>query len=148
MSLGYNYLLDNGKLAQGSRPPEFVKGLPFDVIVLAAREWQPELSGYEVIRVLLDDSGPPPTPAERIAIRQNARRVAHRIRAGKRVLVTCVQGRNRSGVIAGLALVELGLPPKLVVQQIRRIRDGLANPYFRAMVESSRGVSNRAKNHW
>lgn len=133
---GYTYLLDNGKLAQGSKPPEFVQRIPFDVVVLAAKEWQPELPGYEVIRVLLDDSGPPPTPEEKAAIRHSAHKVARRIRAGRRVLVTCVQGRNRSGVISGLALVELGLPPKLVVQQIRRLRNGLVNPYFRAMVEN------------
>lgn len=135
MNLGYTYLLENRRLAQGSRPPVGVK-LPFDVIVLAAEEYQPDMPGFEVIRAPLTDHGPPPTDAERVLIRENSRRVARRLRSGKRVLVTCWQGRNRSGVIAGLALVELGMPPKLVVQQIRKLRNGLGNPHFRAIVES------------
>ncbi len=133
-SRSYAYLLANRRLAQGGAPPEGVR-IPFDVIVLAAREWQPELRGYEVIRAPLTDEGPPPTEAERALIRASAKQVAKRIREGKRVLSTCWKGRNRSGVIAGLALVELGMPPRLVVQQIRRLRNGLRNPYFRAIVE-------------
>lgn len=133
--VGYTYLLDNGRLAQGSKPPEGLCCIPFDTIVLAAEEWQPKLPHFEVIHAPLDDSGPPPTPNEKEIIRWASQEVAKRIRAKKRVLVTCVQGRNRSGVIAGLALVELGMPPKLVVQQIRRLRNGLRNVYFRDIVE-------------
>lgn len=136
MSGGYTYLLSNGKLAQGSAPPENAS-LPFDVIVLAATEYQhPSLPGYEVILAPLTDHGPPPTSTERAIIYETAQLVARRIRSGKSVLVTCWQGRNRSGVIAGLALVELGMPPGMVVQQIRRLRDGLKNPYFREIVQS------------
>ena len=109
MSVGYSYLMPGGLLAQGSVPPAGVR-VPFDVIVLAAMEFQDvDLPGYEVIRVPLDDSGPPPSLEEQAIIRQTASRIARRVRAGKRVLVTCHQGRNRSGVIAGLALVDLGL---------------------------------------
>lgn len=139
--IGYTYLLTNGRLAQGSAPPSNAQ-LPFDVIVLAAKEYQDQgpkarvtLPGYEIIRAPLDDSGPPPTLVEKAIIRRSAREVAQRVRAGKRVLVTCIQGRNRSGVIAGLALVELGLSPANVVERIRALRDGLANPYFRAIVK-------------
>lgn len=127
---GYTYLL-GGRLAQGAKPPTGAR-LPFDTIVLAAIEYQPDLPGYEVLRAYLDDSGPPPTADERAQIRATAHAVAKRVRAGKRVLVTCVQGRNRSGVIAGLALVELGMPR---AQAIYRFRNGLANPFFRAMVD-------------
>lgn len=132
---GYTYLTSDGRLAQGSAPPPGVR-LPFDVIVLAAEEYQPELPGYEVLHVPLDDSGPPPTRTERQLIRDNSRRIARRLRAGKRVLVTCRQGRNRSGVLAGLALVELGLPGHEAARRIQQLRDGLTNPHFLEIVRA------------
>lgn len=135
--VGYSYLMPGAVLAQGSVPPPGAV-LPFDVIVLAAIEHQDiDLPGYEVLLVPLDDSGPPPSPADRVLIRETARRIARRIRAGKRVLVTCHQGRNRSGVLAGLALVELGLPRDRAVRRIRVYRQGLTNPWFRAMVQGT-----------
>lgn len=131
-SHGYHYLIED-LLAQGSAPPPDV-ALPFDTIVLAAQEYQPDLPGYEVLRAWLDDSGPPPTSDERVQILRMAGEVARRVRARRRVLVTCQQGRNRSGVIAGLALVELGLPGPHAAQRIQRLRNGLTNPYFLEMV--------------
>lgn len=136
MNDGYSYLLASGLLAQGSKPPVGV-ALPFDTIVLAAQEYQPDMPGFEVIRVPLDDSGPPPTEQERALIYKTAPRIARRVRAGKRVLCTCWQGRNRSGVLAGLALVELGVPGREAAQLIQRIRDGLSNPHFYKMVVRS-----------
>ena len=132
----YHYLLPSRLLAQGSAPPN-APGIPFDVIVLAAMEYQPAMPGYRVIRAPLDD-GPPPSPLERATIRATAREIARLVRAGQRVLVTCLQGRNRSGVLAGLALVNLGVPPEHAVRRIRRLRNGLTNHHFRAMVASGR----------
>ena len=133
----YHYLLPNRLLAQGSAPPP-VSGIPFDVVVLAAREYQPVLPiEYEVLYVPLDD-GPPPDKPTRMRIRRAAREIADRGRAGQRVLVTCWQGRNRSGVLAGLAMVDLGVPPRVAVDRIRTLRDGLMNEHFRAMVASGR----------
>ena len=130
----FSYLLPDGRLAQGSAPPTIGVRLPFDVVVLAAEEYQPELSGYRhVLHVPLDD-GPPPDKVTRMRIHSAARRVADHVRLGHRVLVTCMQGRNRSGVLAGLALVELGVPSDRVVRRIQRLRNGLTNQYFRAMV--------------
>lgn len=133
---GYSYLLSSGLLAQGAAPPIGVE-LPFDVVVLAAMEYQPDLPGFTVLHVPLDD-GPPPSHADRIRIRGAARKVADYVRAGKRVLVTCWQGRNRSGVISGLALRDLGLPGAQAAARIRRARDGLTNPHFYAMVTGAR----------
>jgi protein-tyrosine phosphatase len=130
--MGYTYLAD--RLAQGSAPPPNVP-LPFDLVVLAAMEYQDaDIPGCEVLRVPLDDSGPPPTPIERTLIRHAAHEVARQLRAGKRVLVTCWQGRNRSGVISGLALVELGVPREEAIRRISEFRSGLTNLHFRAMV--------------
>ncbi len=137
MSGGYSYLTSNKLLAQGSRPPVGVR-LPFDVIVLAAWEYQPEMPGYEVMHVPLDDEFEEPVTAEdRTRIQGAARTVARRVRAGRRVLVTCHQGRNRSGVIAGLALVKLGMARNQAVRVIRTLRNGLTNPHFYAMVKGT-----------
>jgi protein-tyrosine phosphatase len=129
---GFSYLMEGTQLAQGSAPPPGVR-LPFDTIVLAAREYQPHLPGYHVMHVPLDD-GPPPSAATLARIRVAAHEVARRVRIGHRVLVTCWQGRNRSGVIAGLALRELGVPGNRAANRIRRLRDGLTNPHFYAIV--------------
>jgi protein-tyrosine phosphatase len=129
---GYTYLTTDRRLAQGAAPPRGVR-LPFDVIVLSAKEYQPELLGHEVWHVPLDD-GPPPSHDERAWIRAAAHEVARRVRRGQRVLVTCWQGRNRSGVIAGLALVDLGVPGPRAAELIQRTRNGLTNPYFHEMV--------------
>jgi len=133
--MSYTYLMPGPWLAQGSAPPAHVV-IPFDVIVLAAMEYQnPELPGYHVIRVPLDDSGPPPNALDRRRIRHTAREIADRVRWRERVLVTCMQGRNRSGVLAGLAIRDLlGIPGAEAARRIRLARNGLSNPYFHAMV--------------
>ena len=132
MSGGYHYLLDPW-LAQGSAPPVGVR-IPFDVIVLAAKEYQPVLFGYTTLYVPLDDSGPPPSTRDRVRIREVAHEIAQHVRARSRVLCTCWQGRNRSGVLAGLALRELGVPGVEAARQIRQLRNGLTNRHFYAMV--------------
>jgi len=130
--LDYTYLLP-GRLAQGSAPAVGVR-VPFDVIVLAAMEYQPpDLPGYYVLHIPLDD-GPRPDRKTQAYIRDAAREIARLVRMRHRVLITCWQGRNRSGVLSGLALVELGVPPRTAIRRIRRLRNGLMNPYFRAMV--------------
>jgi protein-tyrosine phosphatase len=54
------------------------------------------------------------------------------VRRGKRVLVTCREGRNRSGWVTGVALIELGVPPQKAIDGIRFARgdDALSNPFF------------------
>ena len=133
--VGYTYLLPSRLLAQGSAPPAGVR-IPFDTVVLAALEYQPDLPGYEVLHVPLDD-GPPPDAQARARIRSAAHAVASRVRAGRRVLVTCWQGRNRSGVIAGLAMRELGIPGAVAARRIRLLRNGLHNPHFMRLVLGS-----------
>jgi hypothetical protein len=135
--VSYTYLLQPW-LAQGSEPPPGVR-IPFDVIVLAAMERQDiDLPGYVVIRVPLDDSEHAhrvgPSRVDRMRIRHTAREIADRVRGRERVLVTCVQGRNRSGVLAGLAMRGLGIPGHEAARRIRQLRNGLTNPHFLSMV--------------
>jgi protein-tyrosine phosphatase len=132
----YNdYLTEGPWLAQGSAPP-VGSYLPFDVIVLSAREYQPNLLGYIVMHVPLSDrpNEPPPDPPTRTRIRRAAHAIVSHMRNQRRVLVTCWEGRNRSGVLAGLAMRELGVPGIEAAQLIRRLRDGLTNPHFYKMV--------------
>lgn len=104
-----------GNLWMGSAPPIGLGvAQHFDHLVLCAKEYQlpPEcFPGVEVIYAPMNDDGSPMTAEEmQIAIRA-AGKVIRRLVDGRRVLSTCRQGRNRSGIIAALALC-LG-PPKL-----------------------------------
>lgn len=107
----------------------------FDTVVLCSQERQPPtelLTGLEVLRCPLDDNffSFPETDFRR-AVR-TAERVARRVRADKRVLVVCTQGRNRSGLVNALALHMLtGLSGTACVQHVRRHRrHALTNPLF------------------
>lgn len=132
---------------QGSIPPEgstlAEKGV--DVLVLCAEEHQPPSSRFPGVRTVihcpLDDSVP--TPQEMILARKAAREVAQASKRGRRVLVTCIQGRNRSGLVIALALVELtGRSGRRVVQHVQsRRRDALTNHYFVRAIEGLQPAS-------
>jgi protein-tyrosine phosphatase len=117
----------------------------YDVVVLAAQEYQPpqrwfDAVGIKTLRVMLDDSGPPPTAREVRDARAAGHQVAGFLRAGKRVLVTCAMGLNRSGLVAGLALMEAyGMDADSVIRAIRGSRspDALNNHYFTAVMRGT-----------
>jgi len=124
-------------LYMGRRPPPDHKiGLVFDAVVVTAYEFQPKAGEYGralVLHVPLDDmTGKPPTKFEKELASEAGRVVANWVRKGKRVLVTCRQGRNRSGWVTGLALIELGVPVQKAIDTIREARgdDALENPHF------------------
>jgi hypothetical protein len=59
------------------------------------------------------------------------------IRSGHRVLAHCGMGYNRSALVAGLILIELGMPGRAAVARCRERRPGaLYNPMFAAFLES------------
>ncbi len=94
----------------------------------------------------MNDDGSPMTSNEmKIAI-CTAGKVINRLNAGGQVLVTCRQGRNRSGIVAALALCEG--PHKftynLAVNRIRSARGpgALRNDYFLHFLQK---FSNRSK---
>jgi hypothetical protein len=56
---------------------------------------------------------------------------AHLVRSGRRVLSHCGMGFNRSALVAGRILHQLGMPGDLVVQRLRERRPGaLFNDVF------------------
>ena len=110
----------------GSKPPPgHHEGI--DAIVLAAMEYQPPghlFPGIEVIHVPLDDApGRRMREDEIVDATKVASQVARRLRAGRRVLVTCQLGLNRSGLIAALAMHEVyGMRADGIVAGLRRAR--------------------------
>jgi hypothetical protein len=106
----------------------------FDLLVLCAEEYQPptwDYPGVEVIHAPFDDNDLGPLPHEKATARRAAKRVANALREGSNVLVTCYAGRNRSGLVTGLALVENGLEPVRAIGLIKGCRHlALTNHWF------------------
>lgn len=113
----------------GSAPdpadPEFSR---FDDVVLCAREYQParHLFGrVNVVRMPFDDDPTSyPSDEELREICRTASFVAEAVRNGRRVLVTCAAGRNRSGLVVATALLKLHpqVTPGIAVDHLRSVR--------------------------
>lgn len=121
----------------GSAPPiGWVVSQHFDCLVLSAMEYLPGPSCWpkvETLTVPLNDDGSPMRREEMKDAVKTAGKVITWLREGKRVLVTCHQGRNRSGLICALALCKgQGMSPKRAVNTVRAARgpEALRNPYF------------------
>jgi len=117
-------------LWQGARLAELP--INMDVVVFAARELQPDFAHQDhlLIYAPLDDTIYP-TPEEISVAERAGARVADLLRRGRRVLVTCNEGRNRSGLITGYALLALGHAPQDAVALIQAHRPGaLSNRAF------------------
>lgn len=127
----------------GSAPPAGAS-FPLDhikTLILCAFEYQPhgwQFPGLEVLRVPLHDMGEPMTLAEAHAAVRMASRVRRRLDSGRRVLVTCAQGRNRSGLVAAIAMRMGGYSASRAIKAVRDARgeDALSNPYFVAFIKS------------
>jgi hypothetical protein len=117
------------KLYQGSLPPRgsALASAGFDVLVLCAQEFQISAEHYPGVRVIyagIDDAGDRgPTAGEIQTVRFAALAACAEILAGKRVAVTCAQGRNRSALCNAFILRFLtGMPPKEIVKHLRAAR--------------------------
>jgi protein-tyrosine phosphatase len=133
----------------GSKPaPGHHDGI--DTIVLTALEYQPPAAlfpGIEVLHAPLDDAPNRKMTWDEITIATKAAdRVARRLRAGKRILVSCALGLNRSALVAALALHEVyGMSADEIIKRLRQERGAwsLSNPNFekllRVVVDVRRG---------
>lgn len=130
-------------LFQGAAPPygETVAKLGFDTLVLCAKENQREdlYPGIEVVLAPGDDD----VRVERMmrdlpTWQQAAQIVAERVASGKKVLVTCMAGLNRSGMVTALALHQItGWSGKDIVEHIQASRDmALCNDTFADYIRS------------
>jgi hypothetical protein len=96
----------------GSAPPvgRTLARVGFSVLALCAKEHQPSYDsfpGVVVVRASLVDDG---TPLSRTQLEEAlwlSGHLAAACRRGKGVLVTCMQGRNRSGFIAALMFARM-----------------------------------------
>lgn len=134
-------VLDINKIAenlyQGAIPPkgEVLSKKGFDVVVLCAEENQ-DVEGYPEVQVICSP-GDDTDDLDRFARdlvhwKISAARVANAIRKGKKVLVTCMAGLNRSGMVTALALHDLtGWSGEMIVKHIKsRRRWALCNDTF------------------
>jgi len=101
-------------LYQGSRPWQtgsFLRERGFSCVVLCAEEFQPERTFYTGIDVLHapNDDNPArrPTRSELQIALAASKQVALRVMDGKNVLVTCMAGLNRSGLVCAFTLHHL-----------------------------------------
>ena len=118
---------------------------PFDAVVLTAMEIQNLPLKCQVIRAPLDDAVP--TKNEIKTAMRAAREVYKLRRTGKKVLVTCAQGVNRSALVTALVLMMHGLPADRAIRRIRALRKGapmrpLSNLAF---VQALRDIERRAR---
>ena len=125
-------------LWQGSMPMpgEGVARAGFNALVLCAQEYQPDSSeahypGVSVIYAPNDDA-PALTERQWKTAVKAGQLVAGLVLRGRKVLVTCQAGLNRSGLVSALAVREIyrcsGLDAATLVQNRRR--KALCNPHF------------------
>lgn len=147
--LDFHWILD-GKLAQGaySKPPIELFG-PFDVVVFCAEELQPRFKALprtkKAVYVPMDDNPYQPVPpADANNVKIVGAMLAREVLAGRRVLITCAMGANRSGLVTGMTLRSLGHkgPDAVSLIRERRILGGgqkaLFNPVFASFVTNDR----------
>jgi len=128
MSYTANKIIDG--LYQGGFPPggDGLYKAGINVLVLCAKEHQ-DASFYEGVQVILapgDDDRRPHRLARFIdGWKEAGRQTAAHVKAGNTVLVTCMQGLNRSGLVVALALRELtGWSGQRIVDHIQQHREG------------------------
>lgn len=111
----------------------------FDALVLSAKEFQDVFPvhmypNFTVIHApLVDDK---PSSEDIVTALSAALRVYELNEEGKKVLVTCAAGVNRSAMIAALAMVIAGVKADKAIDKIRKNRKAISgatplfNPYF------------------
>lgn len=122
----------------GAAPAPDAALTQFDAVILCAAEWQPYLEHPDVVYTGFRDTLSP-EPFELARAEDAGRRVETLARRRRSILVTCVAGRNRSGLVTGIALHRLGIPAAQAVGLIQRRRpNALSNPVFVRYLESRR----------
>lgn len=101
----------HGKLYQGSAPSkgDVIKTEGFDVLVLCAEEIQ-NIKDYNVDYIIQapgKDTFKDLYPEDLVKWKEAAKEAANHIRSGRRVLITCQAGLNRSGIVTAMTLREL-----------------------------------------
>jgi hypothetical protein len=117
-----------------------VVGDQFDLVVsLVTREGYGPAPETEHAVLRLADAAVDPATGARVD--EAAERIADAVRDGRRVLVRCSGGLNRSGLLVASALVRLGRTPDEAIAAVRAARGpwALTNPGFVAYLR--RGIA-------
>lgn len=134
------------RLWVGSVPP-FDRDLPdFDVLALCAQELQPERTAFHglLVRCPIPDGALDNQQVVRVLI--CARAIADALASRRRVLVTCAAGRNRSALVASMALARLTRLSAEDLVRLMRAKRGpqtLSNPHFRELLAQIVGAGLR-----
>lgn len=133
----FDWIVTN--VAQGSYPA--LRGEAFkhaDVLVLCAEEHQAKglkaPQGKHIVRLGFDDDIYRPIPPEVGRIfHEHARNLGKMALGGRKLMITCAMGLNRSGLITALTLMHgYRMRPSEAIKMIRarRSKDCLCNPMF------------------
>jgi hypothetical protein len=131
-----------GEIWQGNADSALRLHPSFDLLVLCAEEFQPDprtfAAGSTAILYAPNDDAKPTPDQLRIA-HAAADQVARTVMLGRRSLVTCLAGRNRSGLVSALALHMLtgcgGRTAKNVVRKNRLGAAALTNRDFNSVLD-------------
>jgi protein-tyrosine phosphatase len=141
-----------GELWIGGAPPGGLQLAKdgFTSVVLCAQEFQPSAEDYpglDILHAPFNDNGDEPKPEELNVALGASRQVAKWVRDGGKVLVTCWQGYNRSGLVTALALMRLtGMSGQSAVFKVQEKRPGaLRNVHFAALIASKAVRRNVAR---
>jgi protein-tyrosine phosphatase len=128
------------RLWQGGDPPfgRALRDHGFDIVVLCARELQYPAVYFQDIEVLHapnDDSVSMPLDRLKLGLAvKTAKMLARQIKAGKKCLVTCKAGLNRSGLVTALTLHMLfGWDGQTCIDAIRAVRSSRKYPDLRPL---------------
>ena len=127
----YDLIVPGGTLYQGDAVSAALHATNFDTLVLCAEELQTAFRTptVRVIYAGIDDAEL--SPKEAWIVQNAARAVTRDLRSGKKVLVTCFAGRNRSGLVSALALKGMGYSGDEAIRAVRRARrNALTNESF------------------
>lgn len=145
----YQFIVPN-RVAQGSYPKPIKDHFgKFHTIVFCAEELQPAVKGIPADRKAvycpMDDNFYRPVSLEEVGVLMAlARQLAGEAKAGRKVLITCAQGVNRSGLLTGMTVMNLtGCTGNQAVDEVRRLRKPrnpefmvLGNPMFERVLRS------------
>lgn len=146
----HNYNLVSPNLCMGGAVVD-ADGLfeEFDAVVLCAEEWQPEIippendRSKEVFRLPLIDVDSPVAVSSSLMgnVAKTVAKLHTLHREGRRILITCMAGRNRSGIVTALLLRKiLGVTSDQAIEMVRAARGphALSNPTFVRYLKSIR----------
>jgi hypothetical protein len=132
------HIYDDG---QGNRLPVVI-GDEFDLVIsLYRRDGHGPADGVEHHFVEMPDA--PLTPDHLAAVCELARTASEAVLAGRRVLIRCHSGYNRSGLVTAQALVELGhsVDDAIFLIRYRRSKWALNNQLFVDYLETGLDVA-------